>query len=78
MAGTVDILLVPPKQMRLSTLQGTTAQGVQGLGMTRDLSVEASMGIPGPFLGTLRKGRLPQGYRCGRGISDDPDRESAV
>lgn len=35
-AGTVDSLLAPSKQMRPATVQGTAAQGVEGLGATRD------------------------------------------
>lgn len=40
MAGTVDTLLVPSKQMRPATVQG-----VQGLRRISDISVGAGMGI---------------------------------
>ena len=35
-AGAVDSLLVPSKQTRPTVLQGTAAQGVEGLGATSD------------------------------------------
>ena len=57
MAGTMDILLVPPKQMRPTALQGTPAQGGQWLGRTSDLSVEASMRLRGPSPGAVRMER---------------------
>ena len=34
--GIVDILLVPSKQTRPTTLQGTATHGVEGLGATSD------------------------------------------